>query len=281
MTYKNILPGLTTLFLLLMILFITGSCSPAQKTPAMQGRGYHFSQATLIQADSTRGYTIFPQNHVLVRTIYSEDSLMVEVRTGDTTSLRSMLINGVSIWIDPEGKQNRKYKVAFQAARSEMFRNYNGQEEQQPSETPRWVNSILERPAVLTDEKGTRFVSKNIARAHLDERGNLVYYLSIAFSQLGTSLDKLNDISIGVTSELHQAVMANQQGGGGVATRPDIGERRPRQQQQSPNTGPRIRFIPIDNWVLISLNKDTEQIPQNVAGEKKQDDDVYFRKNEE
>jgi hypothetical protein len=273
-TIKN--RQLPNLILSLVIILLAVSCKPAQKAPAAKARAFHTNQAEAIQADSLQGYYLFTENKVFVRTLYDADSIMVEVRTSDTISLRSMLVNGMTIWLDPEGKQNRNFRVTYPAARSEMFRTSD--EGVSRFETRRLVQRIQERGAVLTDDKGTRFVDNQVARITYDERGNLTYVIRMAFSQLGTSMDALNALSIGVTSDLHQAVMANNQGGGGIATRPNIGERnRPQQQpQQHRPTGPRIMAIPINNWLLVSMRNEPAQ--PNVAGDKS-GDDIYFRNN--
>jgi hypothetical protein len=258
------------------ILIMLGSCKPAQKAPVARGHAYHSNQSAAIQADSLQGYFLFPENKVFVRALYDSDSIMVEVRTNDTLSVRSMLVNGMTIWLDPKGKQNREFRVTYQAARSELFRESD--EGASRFETTRLAQRIQDRGAVLTDNKGTRFVDKNTARITFDERGNLVYVIRMAFSQLGTTAENLNELSIGVTSELHQAVMATNQGGGGIATRPNIGERRPQQQNQNQQRMPRFMAIPINNWVLLSMNTTSDQQPK-VAGDKS-DDDIYFKKND-
>jgi len=294
MFFKNRKPLINLLGSLPFILLLaTVSCKSTKNTPVFTATGYHIHQETDMLNDTLRGYVFFPGTRVLIRTIYDADTLALEVRTRDTLSLGSMLINGVTIWVDPASKQNQKYGVAFPAARSEMMRRQQDTmkkmmneedsiQHQEALNLAHWVEAIQKREVIVTDNKGTRFADKNVASVRLSDDGFLIYNIKLAFSQLEVTLLEQKTISIGILSEIHQAVLLNQQGGGGVATRPNISDRN-RQQQPHQRTQPRpqrMLQIPVKGWILFNLHKESQQEGTETGTEKPVDtdkDDIYFR----
>jgi hypothetical protein len=265
--------------------FVLTSCSATRNIPAFVARSYEATDYSSMQADSMGGYVFFPDTRVLIKSTYTTDTLMAEIRTQDTLSLRSMLGNGVTFWIDPSGKKTQKYGVAFPAARSEMMRRrIELEKEMQNDSVPRYlsfelselVGFISNRSAALTDKKGTRFVDNDVARVYLDVTGDLVYEIKFAFSQLDTIPSGETQISIGVDSQVHQAILANSQGGG-IATRPNITDRERRAQQQRPQQrSMRMNQIPVNGWVLFIVNAQTLKMSTPNASDSKEDD-IYYR----
>jgi hypothetical protein len=270
--------------LILAVLALT-SCSATKNTPGFVANSYKATDYSSMQADSLGGYVFFPDTRVLVRSTFTSDSLMTEIRTADTLSLYSMVGNGVTFWIDPSGKKTEKFGVAYPAARSEMMkRQADFQRENQNDTVKRYmrfslsdlVGFISNRSAALTDKKGTRFVDNDVAKVYLDTNGELVYEIKFAFSQLDTVPTGETRISIGVDSQIHQAVIASSQGGG-IATRPNITDRERRTQQQRPQQRPmRMNQIPVNGWVLFVVNAEPLKMSTPTAPESKEDD-IYYR----
>lgn len=285
MNNKRIFSSETIIGLIVVVILLAGSCNTAQRVPSITARAYHESNESEMRSDSLQGFVSLPGNNVLVRTTFSRDTVTAEIHTKDTLSFISMLINGTSVWFDPSGKKNQQYGVSFPAARSELLRKQKEfmRENENDSLPPRlmttnfrdWVDMVQSRDAAMTDKKGTRFVGDNLASVNMSSAGELVYRVKFAFSQLDTSYVDQNVISVGVISEIHQAVLLNSQGGG-VATRPDISDRdRRRPSQQSNQRRPsQLSQIPINGWVLFLLNE--KNINESPSGKSK-DDDVYFR----
>ncbi len=269
--------------LYVVVILLVGSCNTAQRVPSVTARAYHESNESAMRSDSLQGFVSLPDNNVLVRTTFSRDTVTTEILTTDTLSFISMLINGTSVYLDPSGKKNQQFGVSFPAARSELLRKHKElmRESENDSLPPRlittnfrdWADMVQSRDAAMTDKKGTRFVGDNLASIHMSSTGELIYQVKFAFSQLDTSFVDQNVISVGVISEIHQAVLLNSQGGG-VATRPDISDRNRRRPSQQRDQRPaRTTQIPINGWVLFLLNE--KNINENPAGQSNEDD-VYF-----
>lgn len=278
------LPGIMLLFLL-----ATGSCKTVKQQPTFTAQAWRAGNEAAMSADSLGGYVFFPGTKVMVLTTFSADTITAEVRTSDTLSLRSLLVNGVSLFFDPTGKQEPKFGVAFPAARSEMLRRQDefliinpGDSVVRipPFNTALWVETIQVRNAVLTDKQGTRFAEKNSAAVFL-ENNELVYQVKMAFSQIDTAILSQQRVSIGIFSEVHQAINTGAQGGGGIATRPNISDnqRKPAAAQGNRQPMMRTRQIPVKGWILFQMNQDGVA-PAQQEKTTKGGDDVYFNPQE-
>ena len=286
--------GLLLLTLFLIPLTFT-SCKTQSGANLPIAKSFSHKEVISGQNGSAPDFTRIPESGVWIRSIHQEDSIMLEIRTRDTLTLRSLLVNGVSIWVDPEAGTNQEIGITFPAARSEMMRRQEEllTERQQQNDTiaPRimfnpniWVEAIQKREAVITDPRGTRFANKADASVSMAENGDLVYRVRFSFDQLGISKTDQQRISAGVVSDLHQAQMAGGQGGA-VATRPTI-QGRDRQQTQRPprQQMPRQRFIPVNAWIALLINEElppskpvTDQ-ENSQANPANNTDDVYFRR---
>jgi hypothetical protein len=271
------LPGI-----MLLILMAAGSCKTVKQQPSFTAPAWQQGNEAAMMADSLGGYVFFPGTKVLARTTFSADTITTEIRTSDTLSLRSLLVNGVSLFFDPTGKQEPKFGIAFPAARSEMLRRQDefliinpGDSIRRipPFNTAMWVQTVQSRKAVLTDKQGTRFAEDGSASVFL-ENNELVYRVKLAFSQIDTAILQQQRISVGIFSEVHQAVNTSSQGGGGIATRPNIGdnERRPPAASRQPMM--RMRQIPVKGWILFQLHQGGVAPAQEKS--KRNGDDVYF-----
>jgi hypothetical protein len=283
---ENRFPMRNTIIILVLAALTTfTSCRSTMMASLPTAQSYTHDQKETLEADTLGGFVFLPDTRVKVRSIHDTDSLWIEVRTSDTLSLRSMLINGTSVFIDPEAGKSSKFGISFPAARSEMMRRQEEILQQAQSENDTvpvtiqfdaafWVDAMQKRDAVITDSRGTRFVDHQTASVSLNGDGELVYLVRFSFSQFEISGEEQQRISIGVLSQLHQAQMASP-GGGGVATRPNITERERQQRQAQPSRIPRLRLIPINSWMAFLINEEmTEDTSQNNPS--KGNDDVYF-----
>ena len=246
--------------LLLMIVAALSSCSNITTGSLPTGRSFLVGDSA-IENDLHRGFTELPNTRIWIRSLLSSDSVFVEVRARDTLSLRSLLINGVSIWIDPQGKQRESFGVTFPAARAEILRRQEEifQQMREQGDTVRtipfehafWVESMQQRNNVITDNRGTRFATPSQAWMELAPDGSLVYRVGLAFSQLGITADTLPSFSVGVISERHQAQLINQ-GQGAQRTGASDPSGRPRQASTQPaERTQRMGLIPVRSWILF------------------------------
>ena len=261
---KNFIRALSVAAFFLFIIssaLIHTSCSTV-RTATVSATAYQLQDQSW-QQDSLQGYVFIPNSQVKVRTRFEQDSIFTEIRTSDSLSIRSLLINGVSVWIDPEGKQNEKFGIAFPAARAEMMRRQEEliQKMYESGDTLRripfdhatWVEAVNKRESVVRDNLGTRFATTHQAKVLLDEAGELVFKIRFAFSQTGKSAEELSNFSIGIISELHQAQLISS---GQGQQRTGASDRYGRPRQQAPprqERTDRIRLIPVKGWVVLSM----------------------------
>jgi len=274
------------------------SCKTAKDlAPTQMARSYSAEQQDFMLADSLNGYVFLENTAIKVRTTFESDTVMVEFRTEDRLSIRSILINGISVWVDPSGEKQQKFGIDFPAARSEILRRFQESSAQQSQSSAsdegeaasdtisppppvfkaqEWVNSLQNRKAVLTDSTGTKFADPSIYNVFLENNGELVYQVKFSFGQLGVKSDELKSLSVGIISELHQAVLQSSQGGGGIATRPDISDRnrQPRPQQPTQQRA-RTPLIPIEGWILFLLTNDPIELENKIEYHKNTGDDIY------
>ena len=245
------------------ILLFISSCSPTSMS-MIQKKSYHVDDRSW-QEDSLQGYVFVPNSRVLVRTIHNEDSIFIEIRTRDSLSMRSILTNGLSVWIDPEAKQNEKYGISIPAARAEMMRRREEtlQRMRQTGDTLQpirfdytaWAKSVNESRAVITDKQGTRFDESDQVVLRYSAFEGLVYHIRFGFSQAGIDQEKTNKFSLGVISERHQARMQNA-GQGQMGGSTDM-YGRPRQQPATREERPeRLGLIPVKGWIVFTLEDD-------------------------
>ncbi len=271
--------------LIILVAMITfHSCRSQMVTPGTVRSSYHIEDQNVMKADSLEGFSFLPDSRIKTRSIHDADSIWLEIRSSDTITIRSVIINGMTVFFDPEAKKNQKFGVTIPAARAEMLRRHEaapaenaGQSADtlQPAlrfDPSQWVEAIRMRDAVITDNKGTRFASEEAVRLFLDDNNELVYQIRFAFDQMGVSAEELQRISIGIVSQLHQAQLAGQPGGGGIATRPDISDRNRQQPRQTTQQRPaRMRLIPVDAWQVLLINEQ----PSEQKSDTMDRDDIY------
>ena len=250
------------LFAIVGMLFIISSCSSTGLS-MLTKKSYHVDDLSW-QEDTLKGFVFIPNSRVLLRTRHDEDSIFIEIRTRDSLSMRSMLTNGLSVWFDPQAKQNEKYGINIPAARAEMMRR---QEEvlQRMSETgdtlqpirfdyAAWTKNVSGSRAVITDSRGTRFDESDQVVLRYSAVEGLVYYIRFGFSQAEIDKDKVDKFSVGVVSERHQAQMPNtgQSQMGGPTDRYGRQRQQPSRQQRPERLG----LIPVKGWIIFTLEDD-------------------------
>jgi hypothetical protein len=252
------IPGLTILAIAGFLLLIS-SCSSTGLS-MLTKQSYHVDDLSW-QEDTLKGFVFVPNSRVLVRTRHDEDSIFIEIRTRDSLSMRSMLTNGLSVWFDPQAKQNEKYGINIPAARAEMMRRQEEvlQRMRQTGDTLQpirfdyaaWTKNVNESRAVITDSRGTRFDESDQVVLRYSAVEGLVYYIRFGFSQAGIDKEKTDKFSVGVVSERHQAVMPNsgQSQMGGPTDRYGRQRQQPSRQQRPERLG----LIPVKGWIVFTL----------------------------
>lgn len=250
------------LFAIVGMLFIISSCSPTSMS-MIQKKSYHVDDRSW-QEDTLKGYVFVPNSRVLVRSIYDEDSIFIEIRTRDSLSIRSMLTNGLSVWFDPQAKQNEKYGINIPAARAEMLRRQEEtlQQMREQGDTSQrlsfdyrgWTESISDSRIVITDKKGTRFDESNQVMIRYSHTEGLVYNIRFGFGQAGIDQEETNKFSLGVISERHQAQMPNT-GQNQMRGSTDMYGRQ-RQQPSRQQRPERLGLIPVKGWIEFLLTDD-------------------------
>jgi len=245
------------------LLLVISSCSSTGLS-MLTRQSYHVDDQSW-QEDTLKGFVFIPNSRVLVRTMHDEDSIFIEIRTRDSLSMRSMLTNGLSVWFDPQAKQNETYGINVPAARAEMMRRQEETFERIREEGDTlqrftfdyasWTKSVSEKRFVITDKRGTRFDESDQVRISYTAEAGLAYNIRFGFSQAGIDKEKVDKFSVGVVSERHQAQMPNtgqsQMGG------PTDRYGRPRQQPAARQDRPeRLGLISVKGWIVFTLSED-------------------------
>lgn len=232
-------------------------------------------------AHSNEGFVFLADSLVKVRSFHGQDSIWIEVKAHKEISSRSMLINGLSIWLDPEAKKNEKYGISFPAARAEMLRRQDellrkmresgDSLKPMPFDPQPWVDAVNERNAVVKEKNGTRFAGTDIAKVYLDHDGKLVYRIRFSFSQMGVDKEEISRFSIGVVSEQHQAQLLGANQGSSVATGASRGHRSRTAPDAPSRPDQRVRLVPVKDWVVFLLNPEEVKDPVSQKGNRKND----------
>jgi len=261
--------GMQALAILLitgMSIFISSCSSTGLSTITKQS--YHIEDRSWEQ-DTLQGFVLLPNSRVLVRSKFNDDSIFVEIRTRDSLSMRSMLTNGLSVWFDPDAKENEKYSINIPAARAEMMRRQEEflQRMHEGGDTLRrfrfdyaaWAQFADNTRKVITDTRGTYFDEANQARIFYSPVGGLVYNISFGFSQAGIEREKAQKFSVGVISERHQAQLqgASQSQMGGPRDMYGRQRQQPSSRQQRPE---RLGLIPVKGWIVFTLPDDKPEL---------------------
>ena len=224
-------------------------------------KSYHVDDQSW-QEDTLQGYVFVPNSRVLVRTRHDDDSIFVEIRTRDSLSMRSMLTNGLSVWFDPEAKQNEKYGLNISAARAEMMRRQEEALQRMTEEGDTllrysfdyesWTQTVSETRVVITDNQGTRFDESDQVRISYTAEGGLVYNIRFGFSQADIDQEKTDKFSVGVISERHQAQMANT-GQSQMRGQSDMYGRQRQQPATRQERPERLGLIPVKGWIVFTI----------------------------
>jgi hypothetical protein len=242
------------------LLLVISSCSSTGLS-MLTKKSYHVDDQSW-QEDTLKGYVFIPNSRVLVRTRHNEDSIFVEIRTRDSLSMRSMLTNGLSVWIDPQARQNENFGINIPAARAEMMRRQDEASRimQDEGDTLRrfrfdyaaWTQWVSESRIVVTDNRGTRFDDSDQLSISYTPADGLVYNIRFGFSQARIDKEKAEKFSVGVVSERHQAQMPNtgQSQMGGPTDRYGRARQQPATRQERPE---RLGLIPVKGWIIFTM----------------------------
>jgi len=256
------IPGLTILAITGFFLLIS-SCSSTGLT-MLTKQSYRIDDKSW-EEDTLKGYVFLPNSRVLVRSMYDKDSILIEIRTRDSLSMRSLLTNGLSVWFDPQAKQDETYGINIPAARAEMMRRQEValQRMRETGDTLQrirfdyaaWAKSVNESRAVITDKRGTRFDESDQVIIRYSAIEGLVYHIRFGFSQAGIDEENAGKFSLGVISERHQAQLQNtgQSQMGGPTDRYGRQRQQPASRQQRPE---RLGLIPVKGWIIFTLTDD-------------------------
>ncbi len=265
-------------YLVIILVGFIYACSSITSAPLSQVGSHPTQNLSEVPDD---GYAYIADSVIQIRSLFTDDSIRIQAKTSHPVAIRSILTNGVSIWVDHKGKRNEDYGISFPAARSEMLRKQEEIMEQLqqkgdtvksiPFNPQKWVQLVNERDAVIIDKQGTQFADTNIARLWMDDiRRTLHYDIRLSLTQMGIDREKSAQVSVGFSSEVHQAQLLSGQGGGMAVSGDNFGRSRRQTEQQLE----RARLIPVKGWILFLLDDDSAA--DAPAETQKQRNDNYY-----
>lgn len=284
------------IFLFILILSFS-SCST---TETISNRALSISNAHFQENKLTNDFfTLFPDSMIAVRSVHDEDSLHIEVITKDYVRQRSMLINGVSIWIDFENEKKMSHGITFPAARAVMRKQspdssappapgekpeetVNKNDSVRPPKPPPfdvnyWVKRMNQENVVVKDTNGTRFDRHNQGRIKRNESNLLIYSVHLGWDQFNTNPSELKKFSVGIISDPPRMIQngSAQQSSMGTPRDP-YGRPLPRRPDPSTDVKRGIPQVSINKWITYYLDLSTYE--KDLADSEKSDrkvDDVY------
>ncbi|MFP4289227.1 MAG: hypothetical protein ACOC2E_01310 [Bacteroidota bacterium] len=235
------------------------------------------------QLPSAEYFIELPETAVSVRSTHSTDSLWIEIVTNDFVTIQSMIINGVSVWVDPKAETNETYGISFPAARAQMIKRYqqnrskgdssrNDSVAPPPFEMEKWVELMKKQRKVVKDKNGTMFDDENLGSLDLSETRVLTYLVRFSWEQLGIEPEEKSKISIGVISESPQLATQDNSQQQSMAPRDPYGRTTPRRPPPQQDRPQRMALIPVKGWIAFYLDAQTfreesESVPESKSQE--------------
>jgi len=266
-TYKQVIMFKNTFLagFVLLILFVTFSCSPVREIPRAEG---HVTENIQLEEASPEGFVNYPDSEVYIKVFHDYDSLGILLKTNDGGTATGFLANGLSIWIDSTGNRKKEYGVIFPSTtlselREKVEHSTDTINEEDTIDVDRMdfrnLKELVEkRSAVIQRGDRAEFADKQHARIFIEE-DELKYAIKIPFSYAGITDTEHLTISIGAVSERDQPqpdAATNRRPG--TTGRP--GDRRGHPARDTPRSREeqeeRIRVKPINAWLLFEFNKE-------------------------
>ncbi len=266
----NILKYYFTFFLIPALLIIyTISCTTVADLPET---GSYFSSKLDFDEVTEDGFVYFPETQIAIKTVYSKDSVSFWLKTSDEVTVASLLINGLSVWVDPDAGKSQNSGVIYPSAsfsviREQVERSKDPLKLEDDSDTlgfdiSKLVKSINDRGAVIQMGHRARFAEKEQAVIFMENNRAINYVATLPFSALNITDVEGRKISIGVYSKNMPPPQQESQRPHG-----QVGPRDPRypQDRYSPHRDQRTQqrqLKTIEAWMIIVLNE--EKVENNI-----------------
>lgn len=199
---------LKTFFIPVLIVLLKVSCSTIVDLP--ETKVYFYDELDFTET-AGEDYIFFPDTKIALRTRYNNDSIRIWLRVADQPSTAALLVNGLTIFLDPDAKKKRNTGVIFPSAshsviREEVERSRDTLRIKEESDTlgfdiSRLVRSIKDRGAVIQMGERAVFAKKDQANIFVDENKVVNYIITFPFSALNIADPEDKKISVGVVSE--------------------------------------------------------------------------------
>ncbi|MFW5892149.1 MAG: hypothetical protein ACOCUQ_01975 [Bacteroidota bacterium] len=253
------------------------SCSSQKQVPT-RGLSLQTNESTP-KLPNSEHFVELPETEVSVRSTHSTDSLWIEIVTNDFVTIQSMIINGVSVWIDPEAENNETFGISFPAARAQMIKRYQQNKSKVDSasndsvvmprfEMKKWVELMKKQRKVVKDKKGTMFDDRNQGTMDLSPTRVLTYLVRFSWEQLGIDPEEKSRISIGVISESPQLIVQDNRQQQSMAPRDPYGRTTPVRPPPQEDRPQRMELISVKGWIAFYLDaqkfkQESESVPES------------------
>ncbi len=207
MLYLRYMPFV--LLLLSFFLFFIYSCTTLTQLPSTRA---HFSHNLDAAEHPENGFVYFSETKLEVLGLYNEDSVRFWLRTSDPRTSAGLLLNGLSVWIDPSAETNQDFGVIYPSASHTLIQKEmkrlrdtvnidNDTLDDRRFDVSRLIKSVEFRKAVVQTVDGTNFATAQQARFYSDSDKTLNYVVTLSFSELGIGKQEDLRISVGAISE--------------------------------------------------------------------------------
>ena len=151
---------------------------------------------------------------ILLKVLNNTKALQITIKVYNPTTQFGLLMNGITILIDPTGKEKKKFKLSFPPAQLSMESMRQFEQKQKILD---WSNLILNvnfEGATIEFNNEETTASSNEAYLILDKNKNLNYIITLPYSKFSETSLAGKIISLGIVTERKE--MSHKPNGNGM-----------------------------------------------------------------
>lgn len=250
--------------LFIIITVISASCSTTSDLP--KNKSYYIEDIDKYSIDT--GFVFFPDTKVRIKTVHNSENIRIWIKAAEIYTAAGFLVNGLSVWIDPEAEKNKDVGVIYPAATFALLDRYFGIEkdnlidfndtlDRKSFNPDKFIAAIKKRGAVIQSEEQTRFAGEKEATIFLDDNEVINYMITLPFSFIGIENPDNFKVSIGVISKATAQPQPRQQQPSRTHGHPGDRRHPHSRQHQTRDTDKQKppRLPSIDAWMIFEFGE--------------------------
>ncbi|GEM_PF-2931036 len=256
-----------TWFIIIPLFSVLISCTGFRELPTADG---HFSQDLNIAYIDKEKFVYYPGTQVMITAAYNKDSLMIWLKADDVGTTAGFIVNGLSVWLDPEARKNKDIGVIYPSIsiseiqssfkREKDTLNREGSFVNEGFDNEKLINTLKRRRIVLQSGDRAGFADKDAVNIFIDEHNKLNYVMTLPLSFAGIKDPENTKLSIGVVSESDQKDrQQDQRRQPGTMGRPGSRNMHPSAYHPPRNSKkPEQEIKTVNSWMIFILGGEEE-----------------------